>query len=429
MELKHYDGVVPKKPKYEGELCPICGDRVSGFHYGILTCESCKQYKCDSGANCHVEQSCRKRCPSCRYQKCLVVGMKMDAVREDRQRGGRNKFNSYYMKLRKDRSAMTAHPDSTSAGNQASRVATGQTAQIQYFDLTKYNANLQNLDSYSLPSSYPLVPITTNTSFLVSSSPSTTSISSASPILPLCFTPTETTVNQFFTSNTPTMEMSFIPRILSQTVKNDAHAFAVHVADENLHEIVKWAKQDEMFSKLELNDQMRLLQTSWLTIHIIDITNAMVLGTILPQYKIGNGGEDVSVGFIALLGNQNLVSSWEDIVVKLRNMGFSKNDYHAFRCLALFDEAAFAGKLQVLQAWSVSNTTLLEIFSQIRQLASNSTQYVWGLQTACPSLWERLNPNTSIALELIKCVATRSSGDRQMATPQTTYAPVVYMSS
>ncbi|KAF1767768.1 hypothetical protein GCK72_007727 [Caenorhabditis remanei] len=429
MELKHYDGVVPKKPKYDGELCPICGDRVSGFHYGILTCESCKQYKCDSGANCHVEQSCRKRCPSCRYQKCLVVGMKMDAVREDRQRGGRNKFNSYYIKLRKDRSAMKSQPDSTLAGNQASRVATGQSAQIQYFDLTKYNANLQSLGSYSLPSSYPLVPITINTPFLASSSPSTTSISSASPILPLCSTPTETTVNQFFTSNTPTMEMSFIPRILSQTVKNDAHAFAVHVADENLHEIVKWAKQDEMFSKLELNDQMRLLQTSWLTIHIIDITNAMVLGTIPSKYEIGNGGEEVSIGFIALLGNQNLVSSWEDIVVKLKNMGFSKNDYHAFRCLALFDEAAFAGKLQVLQAWSVSNTTLLEIFSQIRQLASNSIQYVWGLHTACPSLWEHLNPDKSIALELIKCVATRSSGDRQMATPQTTYAPVVYMTS
>lgn len=24
------------------ELCPVCGDRVSGYHYGLLTCESCK---------------------------------------------------------------------------------------------------------------------------------------------------------------------------------------------------------------------------------------------------------------------------------------------------------------------------------------------------------------------------------------------------
>lgn len=24
------------------EMCPVCGDKVSGYHYGLLTCESCK---------------------------------------------------------------------------------------------------------------------------------------------------------------------------------------------------------------------------------------------------------------------------------------------------------------------------------------------------------------------------------------------------
>jgi len=27
------------------DLCPVCGDKVSGFHYGLLTCESCKGIK------------------------------------------------------------------------------------------------------------------------------------------------------------------------------------------------------------------------------------------------------------------------------------------------------------------------------------------------------------------------------------------------
>jgi len=26
------------------ESCPICSDKVSGYHYGILTCESCKGF-------------------------------------------------------------------------------------------------------------------------------------------------------------------------------------------------------------------------------------------------------------------------------------------------------------------------------------------------------------------------------------------------
>lgn len=28
------------------EMCPVCGDKVSGYHYGLLTCESCKVWSC-----------------------------------------------------------------------------------------------------------------------------------------------------------------------------------------------------------------------------------------------------------------------------------------------------------------------------------------------------------------------------------------------
>ncbi|EFP09994.1 hypothetical protein CRE_20813 [Caenorhabditis remanei] len=406
-----------KKPEFKGKICPVCGDRVSGYHYGILTCESCKHFRCSMRSDCHVDQSCRKRCPSCRFQKCLVKGMKTHVVRANKKRGGRNEFNSYYINDRKERIALSMQsqpgPHFTSAGNQASRVATGRNAQTHYYDPT----------IFPLPE---MMPVTTNTPFLVPSSPST---SSPSPILPLCSTPTERTVNQFFSSTIcNTMpDDSVISLILSRTVKNDAHAFAVQVADENLREIVKWAKQDETFSKLELNDQRNLLQTSLLTIHIIDITNAMVLGNLHPQYNIGNG-EEVSVGFIALLGAQNLVSSWENIVIRLRHFGFNKYDYCVFRCLSLLDEGhnatVYAKRLQVLHAWSEarSNTAFLEIFDQIRHLASISNQYVWGLQYTRPSVWALLNPNTSVALELIKANSTRSSGgtevtSRQLQTP------------
>ncbi|KAI1708950.1 zinc finger, c4 type (two domains) domain-containing protein [Ditylenchus destructor] len=71
------------------EHCPICGDKVSGYHYGRLTCESCKgffkrtvqnkkQYSCSQEGNCVVDKSCRKRCPHCRFEKCLEMGMRME---------------------------------------------------------------------------------------------------------------------------------------------------------------------------------------------------------------------------------------------------------------------------------------------------------------------------------------------------------------
>ncbi|KAG8224066.1 hypothetical protein J437_LFUL001143 [Ladona fulva] len=71
------------------ELCPVCGDKVSGYHYGLLTCESCKGffkrtvqnkkvYTCVADRSCHIDKTQRKRCPYCRFQKCLSVGMKLE---------------------------------------------------------------------------------------------------------------------------------------------------------------------------------------------------------------------------------------------------------------------------------------------------------------------------------------------------------------
>ncbi|XP_076866095.1 nuclear receptor subfamily 5, group A, member 5 [Brachyhypopomus gauderio] len=98
-------------PRVQDEACPVCGDRVSGYHYGLLTCESCKgffkrsvqnskHYTCAERQSCPMDPAQRKRCPYCRFQKCLAVGMKREAVRADRMRGGRNKFGPLY---RRDR--------------------------------------------------------------------------------------------------------------------------------------------------------------------------------------------------------------------------------------------------------------------------------------------------------------------------------------
>lgn len=88
-----------------------------------------KNYTCPEQQSCPMNLSQRKRCPFCRFQKCLAVGMKREgkvknilphlkqmhtdagmcsdvsllpstAVRADRMRGGRNKFGPLY---RRDR--------------------------------------------------------------------------------------------------------------------------------------------------------------------------------------------------------------------------------------------------------------------------------------------------------------------------------------
>merc|ERR1719376_244456 len=129
------------------ELCPVCGDKVSGYHYGLLTCESCKGffkrtvqnkkvYTCVAEKECQIDKTQRKRCPYCRFNKCLDVGMKLEAVRSDRMRGGRNKFGPMYKRDRARKLQMlrqrqlTGHPGMTTPPSRgvSSSYSSGMTA-------------------------------------------------------------------------------------------------------------------------------------------------------------------------------------------------------------------------------------------------------------------------------------------------------------
>jgi len=72
--------------------CKICGDKSSGVHYGVITCEGCKgffrrsqssvtNYQCPRQKNCVVDRVNRNRCQFCRLQKCMALGMSRDAVK------------------------------------------------------------------------------------------------------------------------------------------------------------------------------------------------------------------------------------------------------------------------------------------------------------------------------------------------------------
>ncbi|XP_039262946.2 estrogen-related receptor gamma-like isoform X1 [Styela clava] len=84
-------------------LCLVCGDVASGYHYGVASCEACKaffkrtiqgsiDYTCPAASDCEITKRRRKSCQSCRFTKCLRVGMLREGVRLDRVRGGRQKY-------------------------------------------------------------------------------------------------------------------------------------------------------------------------------------------------------------------------------------------------------------------------------------------------------------------------------------------------
>ncbi|KAA0719182.1 Nuclear receptor subfamily 2 group F member 6 V-erbA-related protein 2 [Triplophysa tibetana] len=75
--------------------CGVCGDKSSGKHYGVFTCEGCKSffkrsirrnlnYTCRSNRDCQIDQHHRNQCQYCRLKKCFRVGMRKEAVQRGR---------------------------------------------------------------------------------------------------------------------------------------------------------------------------------------------------------------------------------------------------------------------------------------------------------------------------------------------------------
>ncbi|CAH1789078.1 unnamed protein product [Owenia fusiformis] len=80
------------KAQIEVIPCKVCGDKSSGVHYGVITCEGCKgffrrsqsgpvNYQCPRNKTCIIDRVNRNRCQFCRLQKCLALGMSRDAVK------------------------------------------------------------------------------------------------------------------------------------------------------------------------------------------------------------------------------------------------------------------------------------------------------------------------------------------------------------
>lgn len=87
-------------------ICSVCGDKASGKHYGVMSCDGCRgffkrsvryenrnlkeicvsspsvlsrrkiEYKCKGDSTCEVDVNRRNQCQACRFQRCLAMNMK-----------------------------------------------------------------------------------------------------------------------------------------------------------------------------------------------------------------------------------------------------------------------------------------------------------------------------------------------------------------
>ncbi|XP_051579592.1 oxysterols receptor LXR-alpha-like isoform X2 [Myxocyprinus asiaticus] len=92
--LKRKKGPAPKM--LGNEVCSVCGDKASGFHYNVLSCEGCKgffrrsvikgaQYSCKNFGRCEMDMYMRRKCQQCRLRKCREAGMLEQCVLSEEQ--------------------------------------------------------------------------------------------------------------------------------------------------------------------------------------------------------------------------------------------------------------------------------------------------------------------------------------------------------
>uniref|UniRef100_A0A673BH00 Thyroid hormone receptor beta n=2 Tax=Sphaeramia orbicularis TaxID=375764 RepID=A0A673BH00_9TELE len=104
MQGPHRKGYIPSYLDKD-ELCVVCGDKATGYHYRCITCEGCKgffrrtiqknlnpTYACKYEGKCVIDKVTRNQCQECRFKKCIAVGMATDLVLDDSKRLAKRKL-------------------------------------------------------------------------------------------------------------------------------------------------------------------------------------------------------------------------------------------------------------------------------------------------------------------------------------------------
>lgn len=321
--------------------CPICGDKISGFHYGIFSCESCKgffkrtvqnrkNYICLRGSNCLISISTRKKCPACRFNKCLNMGMKLEAIREDRTRGGRSTYQCSYtlpagLANTLSTDGVTVKQEAPESSNSTCFIPPLLQEIMEVEHLWQY--------SYSTNPDDPPVP---------STPPSTSS--------PAASSSTSTTT----------------PSSSSANASPDFLSNLCNIADNRLYKIVKWCKSLPLFKHISIDDQISLLINSWCELLLFSCCYRSIN---LPSNEIKISlGKVITLNQAKQLGLSSCIERMLNFKTNLKRLKMDKYEYVTMKVIILLTisdsnelkepekvRIAQEKALQALQSYTLSN--------------------------------------------------------------------------
>ncbi|CAG5041633.1 unnamed protein product [Parnassius apollo] len=317
--LHHHQGI--SRQQLINSPCPICGDKISGFHYGIFSCESCKgffkrtvqnrkNYMCLRGGNCPVTVATRKKCPACRFDKCLGCGMKLEAIREDRTRGGRSTYQCSYSLsgAASTGSLLSAHVPTTLRHASSLTCVNGPGS---------YSSRGEPSNSRLTPDIPPLLQEIMDVEHL--------------------WQYNESELSRLGKSSGGANPLLAASGINPHTSSADLLADLCHIADHRLYKIVKWCKSLPLFKNISIDDQICLLINSWCELLVL---SCCYRGVSTPgEVRVG-GGRGITLHQSAKFGLTPCIERMLSFTDHLRRLRVDRYEYVALKVIVLLTSDA-----------------------------------------------------------------------------------------
>ncbi|GAB0099398.1 Nuclear hormone receptor FTZ-F1 beta [Sergentomyia squamirostris] len=336
--------------------CPICGDKISGFHYGIFSCESCKgffkrtvqnrkNYVCVRGSACPVTIATRKKCPACRFEKCLQRGMKLEAIREDRTRGGRSTYQCSFTLPGSMLSPSVMSSDSSGC-HQNYRMTVPQ-----------MKVEMGEASGGSKPRVPSLLQEIMDVEHLWQYN--------ESELLRLNQPPPPTSANSLVNGTQPTNPLLASTGLTAGENSNpDLIANLCNIADHRLYKIVKWCKSLPLFKNISIDDQICLLINSWCELLLFSCCFRSI--STPGEIRISQG-KSVTLVQSRSSGLQACVERMLNLTDHLRRLRVDRYEYVAMKVIVLLQSDTSELKepekvrtsqekaLQALQAYTLAH--------------------------------------------------------------------------
>ncbi|XP_055354116.1 LOW QUALITY PROTEIN: retinoic acid receptor RXR-alpha-B-like [Paramacrobiotus metropolitanus] len=283
-------------------LCAICGDRASGKHYGVYSCEGCKgffkrtvrkelTYACREDRNCLVDKRQRNRCQYCRYEKCLQMGMRREAVQEERQRS------------KAARAGSALHMSSTASNDSESERATSATPTVNPWSSSSASGADFSVDKLLAADSIMLG------SFLHEQE--------GAQVRPL--------------------DLALLTATLHQP---EANRQLVEVCERELHQAAQYARMCPLIGEMPLSDQVALIKCGWNELHLSAMGARAVFAGVAHGLVLSTG-MCITPSQAHLFGLSGLIERMSsELIAKMSELRVDNYELACLRGIILFNPDA-----------------------------------------------------------------------------------------